>query len=131
MIGYEPMCNTKPPDLPCFKPPSERRAGATMGGNRMRPKAGKPERPDGNHHIIGVLAHQAHVDGSRLFPCTQCRRQVWMSPASQRLLATGKWDACCMGCGEAAIASGEEFAGAAPGAAEEFYACAAAQLADR
>jgi hypothetical protein len=27
-----------------------------------------------------------------------------------------------MGCGEAAIASGEEFAGVAPGAAEEFYA---------
>jgi hypothetical protein len=55
MIGDEPMCNTKPPDLPCFKPPSERRAGATMGGNRMRPKAGKPEKPEGNHHIIGVL----------------------------------------------------------------------------
>jgi len=95
--------------------------GRYDGGNPMRQKARKPEKPERNHHIIGVLAHQAHVDGSRLFPCTQCRRQVWMSPASQRLLATGKWGACCMECGEAAIASGEEFAGVAPGAVEEFY----------
>jgi len=92
------------------------------GKKRVRPKARKPEAPEGSHRIIGVLAHEAHVDGSRLFPCTQCRRQVWMSPASQRLLATGKWGACCMGCGEAAIASGDEFAGAAPGAVDELYA---------
>lgn len=88
----------------------------------MRPRAGKPEKSKGSHRIIGVLAHQAHVDGSRLFACTQCRRQVWMSPASQRLLATGKWGASCMGCAEEAIASGGEFAGVAPGAVEEFYA---------
>jgi|HubBroStandDraft_2_1064218.scaffolds.fasta_scaffold1255466_2 hypothetical protein len=91
----------------------------------MKPKGGKPKKPEENpelSHIVGVLAHQTHVDGSRLFPCTKCRRQVWMSPASQRLLATGKWGACCMECGEAAIAAGEEFGGAAPGAIEEFYA---------
>ncbi|MGA2739776.1 MAG: hypothetical protein ABSG65_20335 [Bryobacteraceae bacterium] len=88
----------------------------------MRSKDQKPEKPEEKHHIIGVMAHQAHVDGSRLFPCTQCRRQVWMSPASQRLLSTGKWSACCMGCGEAVIASGDEFAGMAPSAVEEFYA---------
>jgi hypothetical protein len=93
-----------------------------MERKRMKPKAGKPKKPEGNDRIIGVLAHEAHLDGSKLFPCTQCRRQVWMSPASQRLLAAGKWDACCIECGATAIASGDEFGGAAPGAVEEFYA---------
>jgi len=97
-------------------------AGATMGIRPRETKPKKPEKPAGNDHIIGVLAHEAHLDGSKLFPCTVCRRQVWMSPASQRLLATGKWVSCCMGCGEAAIASGAEFGGAAPGAVEEFNA---------
>jgi hypothetical protein len=81
----------------------------------MSQKAGKP---DGGH-IIGALAHEWHVGGSKLYACGECSQMVWLSPASQRLMATGKWDACCLRC---ARASGTEFAGLAPGAIEEVLA---------
>jgi len=88
----------------------------------MSRKARKPEKPEEPSHIIGVLAHGAHVQGSKLFPCAQCGRQVWMSPASQRLLVTGNWLPSCEKCGYAAIEAGADLQGPAPGALEEFHA---------
>jgi hypothetical protein len=88
----------------------------------MKRKAAKPKKTEGGYSIAGVLAHEPHLDGSKLFPCHKCGRQVWMSPASQRLLAAGGSIASCLECGQAAVAAGEEFGGMAPGAIEEFYA---------
>jgi hypothetical protein len=88
----------------------------------MRRKTEEPEDRGAPDRIIGVLTQETHVDGSKLYPCVECRRQVWMSPASQRLLATGKWLPSCERCGQAAIAAGADLQGPAPGALEEFQA---------
>jgi hypothetical protein len=92
------------------------------GATLMSRKARKPEKPDEPSHIIGVAAHGVHVEGSKLFPCAQCGLPVWMSPASQRLLATGEWLPSCEKCGYAAIDAGADLQGLAPGALEELHA---------
>jgi hypothetical protein len=43
-------------------------------------------KPEDIDFVAGVLAHEVHVGGSKLFPCAECGRKVWMAPTSQRFL---------------------------------------------